>query len=416
MKKRVIFHIDANSAYLSWEATWRLQHGYTLDLRDIPSAIGGDPKSRHGIILAKSIPSKKFGITTGESLYSAKQKCPQLFIAPPNYQLYVKCSNAMVSILKEYSLLVERYSIDECFLDFTNSTTLFGDPVSAAHTISRRIKNELGFTVNIGVSNNKLLAKMASEFQKPDRVHTLFPEDIESKMWILPIDELFMVGRRTVPKLKKIGINTIGDLAKSDPTHMRSYLKSFGTLIWNYANGIDDSVVNHEDVLQKGVGNSTTLSYDVQNQREALLILLSLTEMVSMRLREKSSLTNVVSVSIKNFGFATYSHQKKLPNPTDCTNIIFEYVKKLFNESWKGEPIRHLGVHLMDLCSNEFYQISIFDADTLEKYRKIDKTIDMIRNRYGKTSLIRSSFIHSGLKPIVGGVGEEEYPMMSSIL
>ncbi|MFZ7133818.1 MAG: DNA polymerase Y family protein [Eubacteriales bacterium] len=416
MKKRIIFHIDANSAYLSWEAVWRLQHGYCIDLREIPSAVGGDPKTRHGIILAKSIPSREYGITTGESLYSAKQKCPHLYIAPPNYSLYMKCSDGMVSLLNRYSSLVQRYSVDECFLDYTDSEPLFGDALSTAAIIKDKIKSELGFTVNIGVAHNKLLAKMASELQKPDQLHTLFPGEIETKMWTLPVEELFMVGRRTLPKLKKIGIDTIGDLARSDPIHIKSYLKSYGLLIWNYANGIDNSVVIQEDVLQKGVGNSTTLHYDVTNVKEAHMVLLSLTEMVCMRLREKEALAGVVSISIKNFGFSTYSHQYKMLSPIDCTNTIFDHVKRLFDEVWKGDPIRHMGVRLTELCSNKFYQTSIFDMQRSERYRKMDKAMDVIRKRYGKTSLIRSVFLHSGLKPIIGGVGEDEYPMMASIL
>lgn len=416
MNKRIIFHIDANSAYLSWEAAWRLQHGDTLDLRKIPSVVGGDPKSRHGIILAKSIPAKKYGITTGEALYTARQKCPDLYIVPPNYELYMKCSNAMFSLLKEYSCTVQRYSVDECFMDYTNSEALFGNAVDMAYTIKSRIKKELGFTVNIGVANNKLLAKMASEFEKPDKVHTLFPQEIKRKMWTLPVNELFMVGRKTLPKLKKIGINTIGDLANTDSAHMKGYLKSYGELIWNYANGIDDSLVLKEDVFQKGVGNSTTLHYDVTDPQEAHLVLLSLTEMVCMRLREKGALAGVVSVSIKNFNFSVYSRQCKLLSPIDCTNTIYENVKRLFDEVWRGEPIRHLGVHLSELCSNEFYQTSIFDAVKLDGYRKVDRTVDDIRKRYGKNALIRSAFLNSGLKPVVGGVGDEEYPMMSSML
>lgn len=416
MKKRIIFHIDVNSAYLSWEATWRLQHGSSLDLRSVPSVVGGDPKSRHGIILAKSIPAKKYDIKTGETLYSAMQKCPDLLIAPPNYELYMKCSNAMYEILKEYSHLIQRYSIDECFVDYTESEKLFGDPLKVALNLGNRIKNELGFTVNIGISHNKLLAKMASELQKPDKVHTLYSHEIENKMWRLPVDELFMVGRRTLPKLKNIGINTIGDLAKADPHHMKSYLKSHGLLIWNYANGIDESIIREEDMVQKGVGNSTTMHFDVTDRKEAHLVLLSLTEMVCMRLRNKEALTNVISISIKNSEFFHYSHQCKLQNPTDATNVVFKYVKRLFDEAWKLEPVRHLGVRLTELCGKEFYQTSFFDEESLDRYRKMDETIDSLRKRYGKRSVIRGSFIHSGLKPIVGGVGEEEYKMMSSLL
>jgi DNA polymerase-4 len=209
---RKIFHIDANSAYLSWSAAAMLEQGYPMDIREIPAAIAGNPLNRHGIILARSIPAKKYGITTGQSLFEARQKCPELAMYPPDYDLYMLCSNAMYDILLEYSPLVERYSIDECFLDYTSSESKFGDPLEVAYEIKERIKAELGFTVNMGISSNKLLAKMGSELKKPDQIHTLWLEEIEKKMWPLPVRELFMVGRATSQKLQKININTIGEL------------------------------------------------------------------------------------------------------------------------------------------------------------------------------------------------------------
>lgn len=413
---RIIFHIDVNSAYLSWEAVYRLQHGSLTDLRTLSSAIGGDEKSRHGIILAKSEIAKKYGIKTGESLREAKSKCPEIMLIPPNYRLYMKCSNAFYEILCEYSSLVQRYSVDECFLDYTDSQALYGDPLEAAYSIKERVKKELGFTVNIGISSKKLLAKMASELEKPDKVHTIFEHEIKEKMWPLPIEELFMVGRRTAPKLRGLGIKTIGDLAKYDRELIRIHLKSFGEMIWNYANGIDSSTVKKEESIQKGIGNSTTISYDVTDRKEAHLVLLSLTEMVSMRLREADMLTRVISVSVKNFGFSTYSHQRKLPGPTDCTMVIYENVTQLFDQVWKGEPIRHLGVHLTDLCGKEFYQISIFDKNDRERQMQADRVMDALRKKYGNDTLVRSSFINSGIRPIRGGVGEDNYQMMSSLL
>lgn len=260
-KNRIVFHIDVNSAYLSWEAVYRLQQGEKQDLRGIPSVVGGDPKTRHGIVLAKSIPAKKFKVKTGETLYSACQKCPNLTIISPSYGLYMKCSNALVSILKEYSSTVQRSSIDECFLDYTSMNKLMGSPMEAAHTIKDRIYKELGFTVNIGISTNKLLAKMASDFTKPNRVHTLFPHEVKSKMWPLPIEDLYMVGRATAPKLHKLGIYSIGDLATADIDLIKYRLKSHGIMIWNYANGLESSNVRvHNYIDRKGVGNSTKYS------------------------------------------------------------------------------------------------------------------------------------------------------------
>ena len=285
-----------------------LEKGYPVDIREIPAVISGDPLSRHGIILAKSMLAKKYGIGTGQSLFEARQKCPNLAVFPPDYDLYMLCSNAMYNILLEYSPVVERYSIDECFLDYTASQKKFGSPIEAAMEIKERIKKELGYTVNIGVSSSKLLAKMGGELKKPDRVHTLWPEEIEKKMWPLPVGELFMVGRATAGKLMKININTIGDLAKADPNYMKALLKTPGMLVWAYANGIDYSDVTlNRDIIQKGVGNSTTIAYDVTDRREAHMIILALTERVAMRLRKLGYLASLVSVSVKPglYGTAT---------------------------------------------------------------------------------------------------------------
>ncbi len=411
----IIFHIDANSAYLSWEAALRLEQGARTDLRNIPSVIGGDPEKRSGIVLAKSIPAKKYGVKTGETLYEARQKCPELTVIPPNYDLYLKCSNAMYEMLCLYSSKVQRYSIDECFLDYTESEKIFGRPIDAALTIKERIKSELGFTVNIGISANKLLAKMASEFEKPDKIHTLFPEEMEFKLWPLPIEDLFMVGRATSKKLRKININTIGELAHTNVLYLKTLLKSHGIVIWNYANGIDYSPVhNNDEIIQKGLGNSTTIPFDITNREEAYMFLLALTERVSMRLRSFNCLCSLISVSIKTDSFIRYSHQAKLNTPTDSTTGIFNSVKKLFNEVWKCEPIRHLGIRVSEFISKDFYQLSFFDST--ENSQNLDRTIDMIRKKYGDRSLVRSCFIHSNISPFQGGVNEEDYPMMSSLL
>lgn len=414
---RRIMHIDVNSAYLSWEAVYRLQHGASLDLRTIPSVVGGDPKTRHGIVLTKSIPAKKYKIKTGESLFSAFQKCPNLTVVPPHYDLYIQCSNSLMKLLEDYSPAIQRYSVDECFLDYTNMEPHFGDPVSAANRIKDRVKNELGFTVNIGISHNKLLAKMASDFKKPDAVHTLYPYEIKEKMWPLPVEDLFMVGRATAPKLHRLGIYTIGDLAKTSPKFLRLHLKSQGILIWNFANGIENSpVTKAKSAPVKGIGNSTTISFDVTNIKTAHLILLSLVETVAMRLRNEECCAKLIGVYIKTNEFRHYSHQKKFEMETDCTNHIFKYACKLFDEAWNGEPIRHLGVRVSELCSNQLSQLSLFDASDIEKQKAIDKSIDELRLRYGSRAVVRASFLHSRLRPITGGIMEEDYPIMSSIL
>lgn len=414
---RTIFHIDVNSAYLSWEAVHRLQHGESLDLRTVPSVVGGDPLTRHGIVLAKSIPAKKYKIQTGETLFSATSKCPDLIIAKPNYHLFRQCSQALGKILREYSPLIQQFSVDEYFLDFSHMDQLFDDPITTAHRIKDRIKNELGFTVNIGISSNKLLAKMASELEKPDKVHTLFPEEIPTKMWPLPIEDLFMVGRATSRKLRARNINTIGELAHTDPKLLQMSLKSHGLLIWNYANGIEYSPVKPGGSIEvKGMGNSTTLPFDIEDRKEAQLVLLSLVETVATRLRQDHSCAQLIAISFRTNEFLSYSHQRKISHPTDCTNEIWEITCQLFDELWKGQPLRHMGVRVAELCQNDFIQLSLFERD-YEKERKVDRAVDAIRQRFGAQAIFRSSYLHSGLKAMTGGViEEEEYPMMSSLL
>lgn len=413
MNDRVIFHIDVNSAYLSWEAVYRLQHGSSIDLREIPSIVGGDQEKRHGIVLAKSIPAKKYGIITGESVHSAREKCPQLVSVPPNYPRYVLASDAMIRILEKYSPHIQRYSIDEAFLDFSGRGENFMD---AAFRLKEEVKESLGFSVNIGIGPNKLLAKMASDFTKPDKIHTLFHHEIKDKMHSLPVRDLFMVGSRTEKKLQSRGIFTIGDLANTKRDYIHSWLKKPGLLIWEYANGIEDSPVKNGLIPLKSVGNSTTMPFDVETREEAHKVLLAISEMIGLRLRDLDSCGGVISVSIKNHMFFSYSHQRKLITPTNCTNTIYRVARELFDEMWKGEALRHFSINLSNLVSNDFFQLSILESYN-KKEELLDRTIDNIRLKYGQNSVIRSCFLYSGIDPIIGGVvAEEAYPMMSSIL
>lgn len=415
--ERLIFHIDVNSAYLSWEAAYRLQHGEELDLRTVPSVVGGDEESRHGIVLAKSTPAKKYNIQTGETLYNARIKCPELVVVPPRYHLYMQCSSAMHQILQEYTPQIQRFSVDESFLDFSNMEHLYPDYMELAEEIRKRIKNELGFTVNIGISNNKLLAKVASDFKKPDRIHTLFPNEIKDKMWPLPVEDLFMVGRATAPKLHKLNIFTIGDLANYDINILRNVFKSHGQVIYNYANGIDNSEVSKSNYIEmKGIGNSTTIAFDVDDAETAHKVLLSLCETVGMRLRDSQNCCNVVSISIRGSDLITYSRQKKLYTATDSTRKIYETAKYLFDNVWNGSPIRHLGVHITDFCHSDFHQYSLLDTFNYDKDKKLNKAIDEIRLKYGHKSIFRSCFLHSGIHSMAGGIGEQDYPLMSSML
>lgn len=408
--KNIIFHIDVNSAFLSWEAVYRLAHkGGVLDLRQIPSAVGGDVTLRHGIILAKSIPAKICGVKTGESIPEAKRKCPGIMLVPPNYNLYEECSATFMDILRDYSDVVEQYSIDEAFVDMSTSCHLFGSPEETAAKIKDRIRHELGFTVNIGVSDNKLLAKMASDFRKPDMVHTLYQREIQEKMWPLPVSELFFVGRATAKKLFSIGIKSIGDLAVSDPVWLRSILKKQGEIIWGFANGIDLSPVLSHPAQNKGYGNSTTTPFDVTDIETANRVLLALAETVGSRLRSDGVKIWVVSVGIRYTDLSYFSHQKILDSPTDLTAVIYSVAKKLFPELWNGRPIRHLGVHT-SRAENDSpgRQISLFDELDYEKLAVMDRTVDSIRERFGADSVKRASFLRQKIDHMCGGISREK--------
>ncbi|WP_315069333.1 DNA polymerase IV [uncultured Clostridium sp.] len=412
---RMIWHIDANSAYLSWTAVKMLQYGSKIDIREIPSVIGGSEENRHGIVLAASIPAKNYGISTGETLYTARLKCKNLTVYSPDYNWYVKTSNALYELLSEYSPCIQRYSIDEVFMD---STHLKDDYMRAAMRLKMRITKELGFNCNFGISCNKILAKMAGDSKIKNSINTLFKNEVPIKMWPLPVEDLFGVGSKTAAKLHKFNINDIGELAKSDVNFLISKLGVHGKLIYEYANGIDNSEVRTSNYLDiSGLGNSTTVPFDIEKTEEALKILLSLTESVAMRLRENKSLCNVVVVSIKTKEFMHYSHQKKLHHATDSTSFIYEGIKAAFKESWRGEKIRQLGVRVTKLTSNEYCQESLFDFEKSEKQRKLDTAVDELRNKYGKNAVVRSTFLHSGIKPFNGGTGSDSnYIMMGSIL
>ena len=280
MSEKIYFHIDVNSAYLSWTATERQKNGDPLDIRTIPSIIGGDISKRRGVVLAKSIPAKKYGIVTGEPVVDAFKKCPTLKSYAPDHKLYAMYSQKLIQLLHQYSPEISQYSIDECFMVYVPITGI-KTPEAAAQFIKDQIRDTLGFTVNVGISTNKLLAKMASDFKKPDLVHTLYPQEIQKKMWPLPVRDLFMVGRSSAAKLDLLGIKTIGDLARTDPHILTAHLKSHGQTIWEYANGLEISGIDTKSGDSKGIGNSTTISYDIESKPEAHHILLELSESVS---------------------------------------------------------------------------------------------------------------------------------------
>lgn len=409
--KNIIFHVDVNSAFLSWEAVYRLAHkGGTLDLREAPSAVGGDVTLRRGIILAKSIPAKEYGIKTGESIPEAKKKCPNLILVPPNYGLYEKCSAAFMGILHEYSDTVEQYSIDEAFLDMGTSCHLFGTPEQAAAQIKDRIRDELGFTVNVGISDNKLLAKMASDFKKPDLVHTLYQDEVRQKMWPLPVSEMFFVGRATAKKLLSMGIRSIGELAAADPAWLKAVLKKQGETIWGFANGIDLSPVLAQPAPNKGYGNSTTVAFDVTDTETAGRVLLGLSETVGGRLRADGVKIGVVSVGIRYSDLSYFSHQKVLDNPTDLTVEIWNAARELFDRLWNGTPIRHLGVHTSRAKEGSFgRQLGFFDEIDYEKFAALDRTVDSLRSQFGMDAVKRATFIKQPfIDHLSGGISREK--------
>ena len=397
--EKVIFHVDVNSAYLSWEAVYRRKYrGEVLDLRDIPSAVGGDVNQRHGIILAKSMPAKAYGIRTGDSIWEARQKYGPLTIVPPDYSLYDRSSHALLTLLREYSPDVEQYSIDEAYVDMSGTQKLFGSPEQAADRIRERIREELGFTVNIGISENKLLAKMASDFEKPDKVHTLFPEEIRVKMWPLPIGELYMAGHSSVEILKKLEILTIGDLAQADPRLITLHLKSHGQMLWEFANGIDHSSVQSQQAEAKGVGNSTTLSKDAETLEEIRPVFAHLAASVGERLKKAGQKASMVSMEIKYYDFRKISHQKQLMRPTSDQNVLYESACELFEEVWTGEPVRLLGIRTAKLVDEkEPMQLSIFDIEIPkpldEKHQKLKDAMEKLDARFGKGTVIKASLM-----------------------
>ena len=382
-------HIDVNNAFLSWSALDLLSKGETLDIRTIPAIIGGDETKRSGIVLAKSNLAKKFGIVTGETIYQARKKCPSIKVFASNYKIYREYSNKLYNLLLEYTDKIERYSVDECFLDMTgylmNSTLL-----DKAEEIKKRVNEELGFTVNIGVSTNKLLAKMASDFEKPNKIHTLYPNEIKQKMWNLPVGELFMLGRKTVPKLYNMNVKTIGDLAQTDLNRLVNIFGKHGKTMWEYANGIDLSEVIYKYEVPKSISNSTTLAKDIQNIDRLNEILLTLAEYVSYRLRKYNMLATVVNVGLRTNNFKDFSHQKKLDIATSNTRDIYSKAKELLKEMYKGEAIRLVSLRVDNLCNKDECQLTLFDDKENKKQQELDKTLDKLKEKYGYTSITRA--------------------------
>ncbi len=394
--KRIIMHIDVNNAFLSWTAVLYLKQGMKVDIRNTYAVIGGDEKARHGIVLAKSMPAKKRGVVTAETLFSAKKKCPNLKVYPPNYNFYKKMSDSMLNLIRKYSPDIEQMSIDECFLDYTPVKHLYGDEIEFAYNLKKEIYDTLGFTVNIGIGNNKLCAKMASDFSKPYKVHTLFDYEVEKKMWSLSVDELFGIGKKTAIKLHNLNINTIYDLAHTDGKFLYKYFKNQAIDMIDAANGKGSDIVVSEESIPKGIGNETTLSHNISTREELEPYLLALSENVATRLRKQKKYASVVVVTLKDKFFKRMSHQKKLVNATNLTEEIYKTACEILSEMNVEDGIRLIGVRLDKLSDTSSHQVSLFeDIKVREGNNELEKTVDELKEKYGFKVIKKASLIDS---------------------
>ena len=394
--KRIIMHIDVNNAFLSWTAVLYLKKGMKVDIRKTYAVIGGDEKARHGIVLAKSMPAKKRGVVTAETLFSAKKKCPNLKVYPPNYNFYKKMSDSMLNLIRNYSPDIEQMSIDECFLDYTPVKHLYGDEVEFAYRLKKEIYDTLGFTVNIGIGNNKLCAKMASDFSKPYKVHTLFDDEVEEKMWPLQVDELFGIGKKTAVKLHNLNINTIYDLAHTDREFLYKYFKNQAQDMIDAANGKGSDIVVSEESSPKGIGNETTLNRNISSRDELYPYLLALSENVAIRLRKQNKYASVIVVTLKDKFFKRMSHQKKLVNATNLTEEIYKTACDILDEMNTSDGIRLIGVRLDKLSDTSSHQVSLFeDLKVREDNNELEKTVDELKEKYGFKVIKKASLIDS---------------------
>lgn len=391
MKERIIFHIDVNNAFLSWTAVDLLKKGYEIDIRTIPSVIGGDEEVRKGIVTAKSPVAKKMGVITAEPLFMARKKCPGLKVFKGDYELYHQEFNKLYNYFCLFTDKIERYSIDECFLDMTGTELLYPDPIKLAHDMKNEIYQKFGYTVNIGIANNKLCAKMASDFEKPNKVHTLFQYEIESKMWPLSVSELFMVGKSSSKLLMEMGIKTIGDLAKADLNFLRRKFKSQGDMMHEYANGIDFSSVEDRASKSKSISTSETLPNDVDSVFEFKQILMRQADKVGRQARNQKLYAKTIALIFKTSSFISYSHQIKLINPTNVTSEIYQYAIEILNKGWRGEPLRLIGIRLADFTGDNNKQLSLFDNDKDLNNGKIQEVMDSISEKYGYGVIIPAS-------------------------
>ena len=393
--ERIVLHIDVNSAFLSWSALKLLKEGSKKDIRNEISVISGRESQRNGIIVASSIPAKKKGIKAPMNLRDARKIYRDIVVVHPDYYFYADCSKKLFDFIRSLFQEVEQFSIDECFVEYTPNKKMYGDEIKFAYKLKNYIKKKFGFTVNIGIGNNKLLAKMASDFEKPDKVHTLYTSEIKEKMWPLDISDLFMAGKSSCNKLRSLGINTIGELAEFDENKLYYHMKSMGTMLYEYANGIDNSKVEYEYRERKGIGFSRTLSEDTEDKEVLYSYLRDFSKDISDYLKKKNKYAGVIVVTIRYKDFKTYNHQIKLKNNINDKESIFKHSKYLFNKLWNLEPVRLIGLRVTDLSSNNDIQLSLFDEnEKIIKEKEIDKLLDNINDKLGKNTVYKASLIN----------------------
>jgi len=396
-EERIIFHIDVNNAFLSWTAVDMLRRGATEDIRNIPSVIGGDEDARRGIVVAKSPVAKKYGVKTAETLYQARRKCPGLKVFPANHELYKRESDKLYQYYLQFTPTVERFSVDECFLDMTGTHYLYDDLIRLAYQMKDEIHEKFGITVNVGIANNRLCAKMASDFEKPNKVHTLFASEVEEKMWPLDVGDLLFIGKRSAETLKALGIHTIGELAKTDVSLLTKYFKSNAIYMHNASLGIDDTPVTSERAERKRISTTATLPFDVTDKSYIRKMLLSQADEVGLEAREKKLYATSIAIIIRTDAFVNYSHQCKLENPTNVSEDIFKKAYALFERAWKGEPIRLIGIRLGNFVKTNMTQISLFDTDTVDDgSSKVQEAVDQIRSKFGKDIIMPASLKEEG--------------------
>lgn len=390
-KKRLIFHIDVNNAFLSWTAVDLLRNGYPTDIRTIPSVIGGDEDKRRGIVTAKSPIAKKMGVTTAEPLFMARRKCPNLQVFHGNYDLYRRESKKLYDYYLTKTPTVERFSVDECFLDMTGMDLLYENPLHLAEEMREYINQNFGITVNIGIANCKICAKMASDFEKPNKIHTLFDDEIKSKMWPLPVRDLFMVGKSASAILEQLGIKTIGQLAQADLELLRKYFKSSAVMMHNYANGLDDSRVEAHQAKNQSISVSETMAQDIETKKEFKKILLRQADQIGRTARKEHLYAKTLAITFKTKDFVSYSHQMKFANPTSSTEEIYKLALKLLENGWKGEPIRLVGLRLSDFTKEYVRQTSFFEEEKETTSEKVQETIDAIKEKFGDNVIMPAS-------------------------